>query len=130
MTITNIRVLYSDISRRRRFLRFSLAGLVVAGFYMLTAMLLVEFVQLKPAIAGVVSFLLAIPVSYGLHKLWSFQSRHLHREAIPRFLFIIILGILINSAVIEFTIMVFHFHYIAGQFAGLGCVTALNYLSF
>ena len=130
MNFGHIHAFLAEPTRRKRFLRFCIAGLGTAAFYMTGAGVLAGSFGLAPALAGAVAFALALPVNYGLHKLWSFQSRRLHREAVPRFVLVIALGLSMNSIVIWFAVETLHLHYLLAQFAGLAVVAVWNYLTF
>ncbi len=115
---------------RRRAVRFCATGLLTAAVYLAVAWMFVEWAGLRPALAGAFAFLAAIPLNYLMHKLWSFESRRLHRQAMPRFLATIGTGLLINSAMIELLHTFGGLHYLIAQLLAMCCVIAWNFLAF
>jgi len=71
-----------------------------------------------------------IPLNYWLHKFWSFESLYLHREAAPRFLATLAIGVAINNSVIELVAALYSPHYLIGQLSGMGYVIVWNYVVF
>ena len=129
MNLSKLQLLLRDSKTQQQFLRFSATGLITAAIYLATGAALVEWFDLPAALAGFYAFLIIIPINYALHKLWSFESRHLHREAIPRFLTVVTMGIGINSAVIQI-IVFYDFHYLLAQIVAMNIVIFWNYIMF
>jgi len=120
----------SNTNLRRRILRFAVTGTITAVVYLAMGALLIEWLELRAGLSGAIAFITIIPLNYWLHKFWSFKSLHLHREAVPRFLATLAIGVAINSSVIELVAALYSPHYLIGQLSGMGYVIVWNYVVF
>ena len=118
----------SMIEYLRHLVRFSITGLVTAMSYFTISFLFVAFLYMRPSFAGLVSFILVLPLNYILHKIWSFRSSRLHRAALPRFIFVVVMGLVINSSVIEVLTQHTTLYFLVTQFIAVLVVIAWNYI--
>jgi putative flippase GtrA len=73
---------YSDLTR---IVRFVCVGVGVAVFFMVLTYLLVSG-GVAPFLASIVAYALCFVVAYLLQRFWTFEAKHPHREALPRYL--------------------------------------------
>ena len=59
-------------------------------------------------------------------KLWSFESKRFHRETAPKFLVVIVLGIIINSTAIHIFVT-FGLHFLIAQVFAMSVVIIWNF---
>ena len=113
-------------SLTRQVQRFAVSGLLVTGFHVLVAAGLIRLVQLAPAPANGLAFVMAILFSYVINTSWSFSSS-LHGKNLLRFVLVSIVGLILAvsiSGLAEF----YGLHYWLG-IAGVICVvTPVNFL--
>jgi putative flippase GtrA len=76
------RAVNSDLTRM---VRFICVGAGVALFFMLLAYLLISG-GVAPFLASVLAYGLCFVVAYLLQRFWTFEAKHPHREALPRYL--------------------------------------------
>ncbi len=112
----------------RQFSLFSLVG--VAGTLAHYALLfaLVSGAAVHPVPASAAGALLGAIVNYMLNYRFTFRSRRLHREALPRFMVIAAVGMVLNALLMWLLVEPFSMHYLIAQIAATGCVLVWNYL--
>jgi putative flippase GtrA len=66
-------------------LRFICVGGGAAVFFMILTYALVSD-GAKPFWASVVAYVICVAVAYLLQRFWTFEAKHPHREALPRYL--------------------------------------------
>lgn len=116
-----------DPTIRRNLIRFCITGLITAIVYLLLCFLLVDVIHFSAELSGFISFIAILPLNYLLHKLWSFESRHMHRKTIPKFATVIALGMLINSVLIHLLLIELNIHYLYIQFIAMCLVIIWNF---
>jgi putative flippase GtrA len=72
-----------DRSNFTQMLRFARVGLGVAVFFMLLAYALVS--GAPPFWASVLAYAICVVVAYLLQRFWTFEAKHRHREALPKY---------------------------------------------
>jgi putative flippase GtrA len=77
-------------------IRFGTVGLFAASLYLVGTSLLRQYARLSAPLAASVCFVFIVATNYVLHYSWTFQSRQLHRSAVPRFLGTAVGGLFIN----------------------------------
>ena len=107
-------------------LRFCITGLTTAVIYLTICYLLVKISKTSAEIAGFIGFVAILPINYLLHKLWSFESKRFHRETAPKFLVVIVLGIIINSTAIHIFVT-FGLHFLIAQVFAMSVVIIWNF---
>jgi putative flippase GtrA len=75
----------TDRSNVPRMLRFACVGVAVAGFFMFLTYVLVCG-GTPPFWASVLAYVVCFVVAYLLQRFWTFEAKHPHREALPRYL--------------------------------------------
>jgi putative flippase GtrA len=88
--------------RFARLPRFSLVGVMGAATYFAVSTVLMETLHIDLTVAATIAFILTVLQNYVLHYHWTFQSRDRHRLALPRFVVVSIMGLVINSAAVWF----------------------------
>lgn len=79
--------------------RFGIVGLTAAAIQFCVVIFLVEKFSLEPLLANIFGFILAFQMSYWGHRLWTFNDTiTLHREALPKLLFVQILNFSANES--------------------------------
>lgn len=91
------RYIEKKISENARLARFVASGLAGAGVYF-CAYVLATHAGLPPFAANLAAYFVAFFVGYALQRGWTFESRHRHRTALPRY-FIVQLGCALVTSV-------------------------------
>jgi putative flippase GtrA len=78
---------------------FLVVGLAATALHLAIVALLVESGAMGPAPANVFGFAGAWVLSYVGHARWTFRSTRAHREALPRFLAVSLLGLALGQGV-------------------------------
>jgi putative flippase GtrA len=109
-----------------KFMRFAVTGISCAFIYFYLSYFIVSYVGVRVSLAGFLAYSVVLPVNYLLHKYWSFRSRTLHRESVPKFVLVVLGGIVLNSVLIEVFMFLFDWHYLLVQFSAAAVVIAWN----
>jgi len=75
-----------------------IGGLAALGYFIISLLLVIYF-SLSVATAGLIAYLVMIPVAYVGHKSHTFQSNGLHRFEFPRFIFSAVIGTILSSLI-------------------------------
>ena len=67
-----------------------------------------------PAVATAVSFTLWTPVSYLVHKAFTFRNSSAHTETVVKFFLTFLTKLVASVMVVEATVHVLHLHYLVG----------------
>ena len=84
-----------------QYLRFGAVGLAATAVHALAFVALIELAASPPLLANLAAFALAVLVSFGGHRHWTFRSaagrRPARRAALARFVLVALLGLGLNS---------------------------------
>lgn len=108
--------------------RFLLVGGTAAAVHEAVVLALVEAGWLLPWQANLPAFALAWCVSYTGHRSLTFASDRPHREALPRFLGVSLLGLALNQALYVALLRWTPLHYAVALFITLAAVAVLTYV--
>jgi putative flippase GtrA len=79
-----------------KLLRFIVSGVVAAGVYYFALSALLSS-GVHPLIGGALAYIAAMPVSFSLHKIFTFRSKDRFSNEAPRFVLASIVGIAVAS---------------------------------
>lgn len=96
----------------QKLFRFGLSGLMVTGLHALVATMAITMLQLSPATANGLAFLIATLCSYQLNTRWSF-SAVVEQKNFYRFCFVSAIGLFLAVS-ISGTAEYFGFNYLIG----------------
>jgi putative flippase GtrA len=122
-----LRPFMADRSNFTQMLRFVCVGLGVAVFF---ASLTYAFVSggVPPFWASILAYVISFVVAYLLQRYWTFEAKHSHREALPKYLALQVACAVSSGLVAQLAVDYFGaIHLVA---AGLAAVTAgvLSYI--
>jgi putative flippase GtrA len=112
----------------RQFSLFSLVGVVGTIAHYLLLLTLVELANVRPVGASMAGALLGALVNYALNYRYTFGSRRLHREALPRFMVVAGVGFALNAAIMWLAVAQVHIYYMLAQVITTAIVLVWNYL--
>ena len=87
------------IALLRQVIRFGLVGIAATATHAGVAVALVEAVSLPFLWANALAYGCAVGVSYGGHRVWTFDSRGAHRVQLPRFVAVSLGGLALAQAI-------------------------------
>lgn len=119
----------AHFSERLELLRFAVAGVGVSLGYTITVVLLVELRGWQsPAAANLLSFLLWTPISYFVHRDFTFRFGGRSRSAALKFFATFIAKLLASVIVVGLATRAFGAHYIFGVLANWVVLPLISYL--
>ena len=117
--------LTSSLSRLLpKFSRFVVIGGLCTGVQWLVLIVLTEMAKIHPTGASTIGYVLSAFINYRLNYSFTFSSTASHRQALPRFSLIMIIGLGLNAAVTFVGTTVCGVHYLIAQ----GVATSLTLL--
>lgn len=112
-----------------QFVDFAAVGAVGTAAHFATLILLVQSIGWPPALATTAGFVVGAAVNYGLNYHLTFQSSARHAVALPRFLGIALLSMLLNLAIVWALVHWQTAHYLVGQVVATTVVLVVNFLA-
>lgn len=112
-----------------QFIRYGGAGAIgtAAHFAVLTA--LVQLAGASPLGASTVGAIVGAIINYALNYRFTFASRRVHHVALPRFLAIAAMGIVLNAAVLYAALAFVRPHYLVAQVAATAAVLVAGFFA-
>jgi putative flippase GtrA len=114
------------MSIKRQFLRFVSVGMAGTALHYLVLIGLVSGLAWDPAKAAVMGASVGAISNYWLNHRYSFESHRHHREALPRFLLMAGLGVLLNGVIVK-ALTWAGTHYFIAQIVATTAVLGLNF---
>lgn len=111
----------------RQFFRFAAVGAIGTLAHYACLILLVSGAGISPVVSTSAGALLGALVNYCLNRQYTFASTTRHREALPRFLLMAALGLVLNAAVVGMLVGL-QLHYLAAQIVATGAMLVTNYI--
>lgn len=110
----------------------SLIGYAVAGgsavvTHLVVLYLLAEFIGMNKPLASAIGFLAAIPVNYLLQHRFAFASDVSHGKAFPRYVALVFITMLINTALFTILLKILPLWYVAIQVMVILVIFVLNF---
>lgn len=104
--------------------------LVGATATLSTYILLIFFVevwQMNAVAASVIGYIAGIIVNYSLNHGFTFRSKRAHRVLIPKFLFVMLVGLLLNIGIMFAGVTWLGIHYALAQLAAIAVVLTWSF---
>lgn len=111
------------MSALRGFLSVGVASTALHYALMTAAVELLRAPEIPAAAAG---FLAGAVLNYGLNRRLSFASKRPHRQGLPRFVLMVALGVLLNSALLGLGLRL-GLHYLPAQMLATVAVMGFNF---
>lgn len=108
--------------------RYLVVGAVTAGVYLAAIVFATEILGVNAVVAGAIGFLVGVPANFWLHRNWSFRSERKHIESIPRFAFVVVTNLLVNSLVLDYFVRRLGVHYLVTQLIAMPTLIAWNFI--
>jgi len=111
----------------KQFVSFTAVGAVGTAAHYSALVVLVQFMHVGPVPASGVGFVLGALVNYILNYRLTFRSTKLHRESMPKFFLVAIVGLVLNTAIMALLTEIFRLHYLLSQILATGSVLVWNF---
>lgn len=110
-----------------QFARYVMSGGVATGVHYVVLVALVESSLLAPAPAAMTGAACGALVAYAGNRRFTFDSRACHCVALPRFLLVAALGVVLNGALVGAGTAILEWHYLGAQVAATIAVVTVTY---
>ena len=107
--------------------KFLLVGGFSTALQYLILVLLVHFFSAIPTLASSLGYIMSALVNYLLNRRLTFQSDSPHRRAAPRFIFVVLSGLLLNGTIMWIGTDLFNNNYVIVQVFATVIVLIFNY---
>lgn len=111
------------------FVRYAGVGAIGTAVHYAVLVVLVQFANVTPISASTVGAVAGAIVNYALNHRFTFVSQRKHILALPRFMAITGLGILVNAAVMALVLAVVTDSYLIAQVIATGVVLIVGYVA-
>lgn len=108
-----------------RFLRFVLVGGAATLLQFVLLAVFVEIFMAREVFASAASFSISAGFNYWLNYHFTFASRANHRETLPKFIVVALIGLTINTSC--FSLLLVVFHYLPAQCLATGITLLSNF---
>lgn len=108
--------------------RYGVVGVIGTVLYLSVLAVAVHVLEVDPLPGSVVSFVIVLFASYGLHYFWGFRSSRKHSYALSRFLLVSVLGLVLNVGIMYFTVDILRWGYLWGAVLVIALVPSSNFL--
>jgi putative flippase GtrA len=88
---------------------------------------LVEAWQINVIVASVIGYIVGIVVNYTLNYGFTFQSKLHHHILVPRFVMVMMVGLLLNTGIMFAGVNWFRINYVLAQLAAIALVLIWSY---
>lgn len=112
---------------KAQFLRFVLVGITATLSTYTFLIVLVEAWQTDVIVASIIGYIVGIVVNYSLNYAFTFQSKKHHQVLVPKFIAVMIVGLLLNTGIMFVGVNWFGIHYIFAQLAAVAVVLIWSY---
>jgi putative flippase GtrA len=82
----------------------------------------VEAWQINVIVASVIGYIVGIVVNYALNYGFTFQSKQHHQHLIPKFIVVMMVGLLLNTGIMFVGVNWFDINYVLAQLAAIAVV--------
>lgn len=116
------------LSASDRLLRHLMAGGAGTLLYIVAVASLVELGGVDPVTAVVIGFSGIVAITYVVNRVWVYHARNRHRHALPKFLTVTAIGLILNAAIMYLAVDVATLWYGWGLAVAALVVPATNFL--
>ncbi len=112
-----------------QFIRYGGAGAIGTAAHFAVLATIVQLAGAGPVGASTVGAIVGAIINYALNYRFTFASRRSHHVALPRFLAIATMGIVLNAAVLSAALAFVRPHYLVAQVAATGAVLVAGFFA-
>jgi putative flippase GtrA len=111
------------------FIRYAGVGLIGTVAHYAVLLTLVNFANIAPVLASTIGAVVGACINYVLNYRFTFASRRDHVVAVPRFVTIAALGLVVNAAVMALALSLGLNSYLLAQVVATAAVLIMGYLA-
>jgi putative flippase GtrA len=116
-------------ARELKLLRYIVSGVAISTGYTVTVLLLVGTLQVMgPVAASTLSFIVWTPISYAVHRDFTFRYEGAQVAAAIKFLVTFVARLIASAYVVHFSTNVMGWSYLVGVFGNWVILPIINYL--
>lgn len=112
---------------RDQVIRFVIIGGVATSVQYAILIVLVRFASSEPVVASTIGFAISAVLNYLANRRFTFRSRARHGDAVPRFVLVALVGLLINASILAVLHDAMGLHYLVAQVAATGATLMWNF---
>ena len=112
-----------------QFVRYGGAGAVGTAAHFAVLAVLVQLAGASPVGASTAGAIVGAIINYALNYRFTFASRRAHHVALPRFVAIAAMGIVLNAVVLWAALAFVRPHYLVAQVAATGAVLVAGFFA-
>jgi putative flippase GtrA len=112
---------------KKQFLKFALAGTAATLTTYAVLIFLVEGWNWGAVLASIAAYLVGAGVNYLLNYRFTFASTQLHRVAVPRFLAVMAVGLVLNTGIMYYAVNRLNIHYLLAQLMAVAVVLVWSF---
>lgn len=109
------------------FMRFAAVGICGTAAHYSVLWTLVEYAAMPVLIATSIGFGVGALVNYALNRRFTFDSDATHTDALPKFMTVALLGLVLNALIVKVLNVHFGIHYMLAQVFATGTVLVWNF---
>lgn len=111
-----------------QFRRFFVAGGISTAVAYAVLGILVEGFGWNPVWSSATGFVISCFVNYWINHQITFGGHAPHRTAVPRFILLALVGLVLNTGIMKFCWSILGFHYFLAQIVATGTVFLWNFV--
>ncbi|QOR68107.1 GtrA family protein [Cytobacillus suaedae] len=111
----------------KKFMKYSLVGLLCVAIYFLSMFIFVEQVNIEPVLASTISFIIMTLFSYILNKRYTFGGTYSHTQFV-KFMVVASIGFVLNVGIMYMIVSILVLHYLIGELFTVLIIPAVNFL--
>lgn len=108
--------------------KFLLVGGTATLIQFIMLCILIEYVTNEKVVSAVLAYSLSTIYNYIMSYTYTFSASNNHSTALPKFLFIALLGLVFNTMIFTLFSEVIGIHYLIAQFIATCCVLVWNFV--
>ena len=113
----------------RQFLRFAGVGVIGTIGHYATLIFVVEILDYDPVFGSTIGFLIGALINYFLNRHYTFTTNTRHSIALPKFIAVATVGMVINAVVMAALSTYLSLHYLLAQVIATGLVLVWNFIA-
>lgn len=110
-----------------QFGRFATVGFIATVTTYAVLIFMVEKLQIGAVPASFTGYLVGGLVNYTLNYRFTFRSSNRHQSVLPRFVIVLALGLLLNTAIMFLAVDIIQVHYLFAQLIAVSIVLVWSY---
>lgn len=110
-----------------QFLKFAFVGATATGLHYAIFLALVMFLDVAPGLAAAIGACFGACVVYTLNRRYTFTTQRSHKETIPRFVALSVLGAVLNGAIVGWLSGI-GLHFLLSQMVATVLVLFINFV--